>query len=543
MQQPNVREVSKTEIAEANNLFQRYIFYNTLPDGRRFCTCSGCGKDFYVGNSRLQTSEEYELMVARHNDAVRCPHCKQLALLKNKCTSKSCSKLYEEQRVVFLRVINKNYVQAICKIAFKDYAQGCYNPKIRFLSNNQSIYTFRPNEVRQFRKEYNNWFEQIVPTEPFRKKTTMWYQVPDNNYSVIGLNKLKGSFLKYNMLDEFCDAYISDRNNCVIEIKIMSYFCRFCEYPQIEILQKLGYYEFITPLVNTGVKLYPYVNWNAKDLPSFFKLSKQEYKDFKAANGNYDMLKLRWDLKKLIKDGSIKTTLKYYNLIHSRNKYYYFDDLRCRCEKKGLPLFEIIKYLSKQYERVLNKTGESIMQEYFDYYNIAETLEYDILNPVVRYPKNLTEAHDNAVANYNAHKAEKEAKEIAEKEAKAKEQLKRKDNQYAFTDGTFKIIVPHTIAEIIKEGKLQEHCVGGYASRHMEGKLTICFLRKVSEPENPLYTIEMHNKDLTQVQGFKNTTPLTPEVKKFFYMWLKWVKGGSRRNKKGEPIIKNKITA
>ena len=105
------------------------------------------------------------------------------------------------------------------------------------------------------------------------------------------------------------------------------------------------------------------------------------------------------------------------------------------------------------------------------------------------------------------------------------------------------IIVPHTVADIIREGKLQRHCVGGYAARHMDGKLTICFLRKTDEPETPLYTIEMHDKHLTQVQGEGNRTPLTPEAKIFFDRWLKWVKGGSRRNKKGEPIIKAIKTA
>lgn len=539
-----IKEFTKAELEQINNLFTHYIFYKTMPDGSRFCTCSGCGKEFYVGNSRLTTSEEYELIIARHNDGVRCPHCKRIALLKNEGKAKSCTNLYEEQRIVVLKVINKNYVQAVCKVAFKSYGRGDYNPKIWFLSHNQSVYIFRPNEVHQYRKDYyRGWYEQRAATEPFIKKTSMWYAaIPDNHYTLIGIERLKKSFLKYNMLDDFCDRYINSRNSGIVEIKMMSYLCRFCEYPQIEILQKFGYYEFIFPLVNTGLKSFPYVNWKAKDLPSFFKLSKQEYKAFKLADGNLDFLKIRWDIKKLTGDNSVKTALKYYNLIDSHNKYYYFDDLQQRCEEKGISIFDTLKYLSKQYD-IVKKSAESIKREYFDYYDMAQKLEYDLQNPVVRYPKNLNTTHDNAVANYNAHKAEIEAKQNAKKEAAAKKMLLSKDKQYCYSDDNFMILVPHTIADIIREGKIQKHCVGGYAARHMDGKLTICFLREINNPKTPLYTIEMHDKELTQIQGAGNCTPLTPEAKNFFDKWLKWVKGGSRRNKNGEPIIRVRKSA
>ena len=181
---------------------------------------------------------------------------------------------------------------------------------------------------------------------------------------------------------------------------------------------------------------------------------------------------------------------------------------------------------------------ESVTREYFDYYNMAQKLEYDLANPVVLYPKDIKNAHDLAVANYNALKAEIKAKKNAEKEKKAFEMLLKKDKQYVYTDGKYLITVPHTIADIVREGKLQQHCVGGYAARHMDGVLTICFMRAVTEPDKPLYTIEMHDKSLTQVQGFGNRTPLTEEAQAFFDTWMQWVKGGSKRNKSGEPIIK-----
>lgn len=86
------------------------------------------------------------------------------------------------------------------------------------------------------------------------------------------------------------------------------------------------------------------------------------------------------------------------------------------------------------------------------------------------------------------------------------------------------------------------HCVAGYAARHLRGTLAILFLRDASAPDKSLYTIEMHGKSLTQVQGYNNKTPLTPEAKDFFNCWLEWVKQGSKRRRDGSPILKKAVS-
>ena len=55
-------------------------------------------------------------------------------------------------------------------------------------------------------------------------------------------------------------------------------------------------------------------------------------------------------------------------------------------------------------------------------------------------------------------------------------------------------------------------------------------MRSVSEPDKPLYTIEMRGKDLQQVHGYKNQKAPKdiPEAKAFFDEWLEWVKNGLR---------------
>ena len=199
-------------------------------------------------------------------------------------------------------------------------------------------------------------------------------------------------------------------------------------------------------------------------------------------------------------------------------------------------ILQVLKYIHKQ----ANKSSESLIntrREYFDYLDMAKKLKYDLKNEVVFFPKNLRNAHDIAVETYNAQRAEEEAKKNAEKEKKAKKFINKYKKLYCFSDGEFLIMVPTTTAEIIREGKEQCHCVGGYAARHLEGKLAICFLRSITEPDKALYTIEMHEKEVKQIQGYKNSTPLTPQAKLFFEKWKLWVKQGSPRDKKGNPKL------
>ena len=184
-----------------------------------------------------------------------------------------------------------------------------------------------------------------------------------------------------------------------------------------------------------------------------------------------------------------------------------------------------------------------IYSEYIDYLNMSKKLGYDLKVHNVAFPKNFREAHDDAAVAERIMLEEKRAAENRKKEIGAEKYLKKYEKQYSFTDGTYSIIIPHTIKEIVDEGKTMQHCVGGYAGRHMEGALTILFLRLTAKPCESLYTIEMHGKTLTQVQGYNNRTPLTPEAKAFFNKWLDWVKGGSKRTKSGEPILKTAITA
>ena len=535
---PKFKPLTKFEKETVNDLFTAYLFYEKINEqGDRQYTCSHCGKTFIIpALCRTTTDEIYELQHAVHNEKYHhCPKCKAQVVIKNKGKAKSCQNLYEEQRVCIIHTAGHDVVHIQCFDAVKRYT-GSYNPPIEWYE--QSKYVLTPTKQEKFQKHwYFGWTGCTELSEPFPRRNAMGYYA-DNSYTVIGLNKLKNTFLKYNMLCEYAERRREWLLNACsdlmqAEIKMIKYLVYFAKYPQIEMLQKLEHYDVVENLVEAGLKSFPHVNWKAKSIYGFFKMSKREYKEFTAAGGTLKLLDSRKTVRKIINNPTWDKVAEY---VKKCDGEHYLNWAIEEMKKHSFPIKEGVDYLIKQAAN-RSKSFPTVFSEYRDYIKMAAELNYDIVNPVVYFPKDLKTAHDNANQNHLVLLQERQA--AAEKKATAEYRKIKKQyiKQYEFSDGVFSIVIPSGINDIIREGKLQQHCVGGYAHRHVNGTLTICFLRKTNDIETPLYTIEMHGKALTQVQGKRNDTPLTPEAKAFFDTWLEWVRNGSKRNKDGTPKL------
>ena len=116
---------------------------------------------------------------------------------------------------------------------------------------------------------------------------------------------------------------------------------------------------------------------------------------------------------------------------------------------------------------------------------------------------------------------------------------------YAMEAAGYVIRVPETAAEIVAEGRALCHCVGGYAPRHMEGKVTILFLRSAEEPDKALCTIEMNGTRLVQIHGYRNELDggVSPQerYRDFLDLWLPWVETGSPRDQQGRPMLPERV--
>ena len=82
-----------------------------------------------------------------------------------------------------------------------------------------------------------------------------------------------------------------------------------------------------------------------------------------------------------------------------------------------------------------------------------------------------------------------------------------KYGQLQWTDGELCIVLPKSHAELVQEGNILRHCVGGYSDRHIQGGDTIFFVRHYRRPERSYYTLDINMTDRphrVQLHGYGN---------------------------------------
>ena len=100
--------------------------------------------------------------------------------------------------------------------------------------------------------------------------------------------------------------------------------------------------------------------------------------------------------------------------------------------------------------------------------------------------------------------------------------------KFEYEGEQFFVRVPERIIDIVIEGNTLHHCAGAtdrYFDRIKSHETYICFLRKVDEPEQPFYTIEVEpGGTIRQHRGAFDEEPELDEVKPFLREWQKEIK-------------------
>lgn len=159
---------------------------------------------------------------------------------------------------------------------------------------------------------------------------------------------------------------------------------------------------------------------------------------------------------------------------------------------------KLIRYMKKQ------KMRPAEIRILLDTRNAAKTLAGD--RPLTQeelWPRNLQAAHDR----YTRMQMEAIDQKKVEKFQKGFDLVVDKYSQLQWTDGELCIILPKSYAELVQEGNVLRHCVGGYGNSHIDGKDTIFFVRRYRRPERNYYTLDINMKDKphrVQLHGYGN---------------------------------------
>ena len=127
----------------------------------------------------------------------------------------------------------------------------------------------------------------------------------------------------------------------------------------------------------------------------------------------------------------------------------------------------------------------------------------------------------NQISALSKLEIEKAALQEMDKEyAPWKEQLKKALEWKGQNVGIF---IPESLAELTVEGKILHHCVGSYKKDVAQRKEGILFLRKLSCPDTPYYTIDVVKDpngkyQVRQCHGNCNSNP-TPEIVETLKQW------------------------
>jgi len=206
------------------------------------------------------------------------------------------------------------------------------------------------------------------------------------------------------------------------------------------------------------------------------------------------------------------------------------------------PVGKTMRYLLKQYRLIdaandpYNEYGDVYVDDEFcgadylaDYWDMAQACGWDLNLPEIRWPKNLLQAHDRAM---------EARKVVRSRELKADfEKRFRVLGKLAYASGELMILPAAGQEQLTKEGQRLNHCVAGYGESHATGKTAIFFIRRVADPFDPYYTLELNEKKLEVKQNRgRNNCARTPEVTVFEEEWLAWVRDGAPRQKDGTPV-------
>ena len=198
------------------------------------------------------------------------------------------------------------------------------------------------------------------------------------------------------------------------------------------------------------------------------------------------------------------------------------------------------RYEKRRNRRTLPKSNKALLFEaaamWLDYRNMAQRLEVQMDTQDSKYPYDVWQRHERLVEEQNRKRQE----EIIQKEAVNAQKFHEMWEKIKWADwshGEFCVIAAKCTAELVEEGAALHHCVGGYTSEVLEGRV-IFFIRRAENPKQPYMTLNLNIKtdNVIQLHGYgNNETPAEREhVMAWVNQWLAevWLPGKKRRNLK-----------
>lgn len=332
--------------------------------------------------------------------------------------------------------------------------------------------------------------------------------------------EMKGTIFQYSALQEYAKN--------VREVNPIDYLERYSQTPQIEVLVKMG----LTDVVEKLVKYYYGIvaDENARRPDQFLGIRKERVKQLIRKKGDTHLLRVmqiekrqgqNWTDEQVehlaetdLSGTQVKTATRYMTLQKLLNR--------------------IEKYAGCKYGTECSSALARIRHTattYADYLSMRINLGYDLNNTVYQQPQDLEAEHNKMVMETNKEEMDKHLKEVAERYPEIRHVYRGLRNKYLYEDDKYIIRPARSAEEIVMEGRLLHHCVGGntYLAKHNTGKTYILMLRFKEEPDVPYITVEIDAKNprILQWYGDKDKKPDEKNMQSWLNNWLMKLKTGT----------------
>ena len=368
---------------------------------------------------------------------------------------------------------------------------------------------------------YDGWTDK---TEWYdRNSSGMYsYQSPKGFLYEPSLANIKKSAFKYCAIDRFLSKYPKS--------DIHGYFKAYRRYPQLEYLVKMQLWKLAEPLTANFYQTND-MDMAAARPEDMLGIQKKDIPYLVEQEGNITILNIcRLQKQTGHQFEKIYREWLYEILSVGYSSHRIYEQLLQIAEHMSIKrvINQLAKYvgykspddLEENYRKIL---GYHHLHEragkYLDYLQMRIELGYDLNNNVYSKPRDLDAAHQEMVMQSDAKKIKEKSMTADEEYTQIPKLIKQLSKVYMYKDEKYQIVIPKSASDIIEEGHVLHHCVGGdnYLRAHNRQTSTILFLRHSKNPDIRFVTIEIKKDHIVQWYGAYDKKPEETEIAK----WLR----------------------
>lgn len=348
------------------------------------------------------------------------------------------------------------------------------------------------------------------------------YQSPKGFLYEPSLANIKKSAFKYCAIDRFLSKYPKS--------DIHGYFKAYRRYPQLEYLVKMQLWKLAEPLTANFYQTND-MDMAAARPEDMLGIQKKDIPYLVEQKGNITILNICRLQKQTGQQFEMIYCAWLYEILsvgYSSHRIY--EQLLQIAEHMSIKrvINQLAKYVGYESPDDLegdypNRFGYHYLNEragkYLDYLQMRIELGYDLNNNVYSKPRDLDAAHQEMVMQSDAKKIKEKSMTADEKYTQIPKLIKQLSKVYMYKDEKYQIVIPKSASDIIEEGHVLHHCVGGdnYLRAHNRQTSTILFLRHSKNPDIRFVTIEIKKDHIVQWYGAYDKKPEETEIAK----WLR----------------------